>query len=552
MEESTPRADPAALLAQHSWVRRVARALVRDGARSDDLEQSVWLRALERPREVRSPRAWLGTALRNAASDLFRGEGRRRRREEAAARAEASPAADEAVARAEALRRAVDAALALHEPYRTVVVLRFFEDLAPPAIAERLGVPLETVRTRLRRALEILRTRLDEDHGGDRRAWLALLLPLAGRGPFPGLPAAPAAPAERGAWSGADAAFRAADATFREGLAMTAKAAFAAGVGTAFAAGALLWLAAGHVTEEGGPVPPARAPAPGFPAAAERAPEATGDRRPGELIYVDSNGRNMKFYVSEDPPLEQVPLSPLVGDVSEWVTPPSATERVAAEAKRAEKLRELAAATENARARLEEVAWRVPIATEPFGIARLEGVVLEQDGTPVRGRVVVVAEDAADLPAEGAMRRVGARATAVVRPDGTFIVQGVDDRRLRLSVWGEDYLQDAPAGPHRAGDRVEIRVVRGAALVGRVIDFAEGDNGKFLLYSSQDGKGRGFATIAPGGGFQFRALKPGTVRIEAAPAGEPGRRVLLGEFTAPAMDVEVRLADVKRAAGSER
>ena len=537
------RADPAALLAERSWVRRVARALVRDGARSDDLEQSVWLRALERPREVRSPRAWLGTALRNAAVDLFRREGRRRRREEAAARSDTAPAADEAVARAEALRRAVDAALALHEPYRTVVVLRFFEDVAPPAIAERLGVPLETVRTRLRRALEILRARLDDEHGGDRRAWLALLLPLAGRGPFPGLPAAPAAPAERGAWSGADAAFRAADATFREGVAMTAKAAFAAGVGTAFAVVAAWWLLSGLVSEDGGPAPPARAPSPGFPAASEGS-------RPA-LDALDYEAQRWYRDDSADPsvgiPLERTPREPMVGDVTEWTaispetTIPFESEYETSNKKFAE-FQRLAA---DAEARFADLAARragqTP-ASATTGTLRMEGVVLEPDGTPVRGRVVVIAQPSVD-PAVAA---TVARATAVVRPDGSFILRNLADDGLLLRIQGEDYLLETPSGPHRPGDRVEIRVARGAAIVGRVVDLAAGDNRRFLLWASQDGKSRGFATIDPDGEFRFRALKPGPVRIEAALVSEPGRRFLLGEFAAPSAEVELRLADVVR------
>ena len=38
---------------------------------------------------------------------------------------------------------------------------------------------MATVKTRLRRALDQLRRRLDERYGGNRRAWSALLLPAA-------------------------------------------------------------------------------------------------------------------------------------------------------------------------------------------------------------------------------------------------------------------------------------------------------------------------------------------------------------------------------------
>src|SRR5262245_2004586 len=77
------------------------------------------------------------------------------------------------------LRRVVSSVLALEEPYRDVVLLRFFEDLPPREVARRLGVPTETVRTRTRRALDRLRERLDAEHGGDRAAWSAALAPVA-------------------------------------------------------------------------------------------------------------------------------------------------------------------------------------------------------------------------------------------------------------------------------------------------------------------------------------------------------------------------------------
>ena len=50
--------------------------------------------------------------------------------------------------------------LDLDEPYQTTMLLRFFEDLPPRVVAERMGVPVETVRTRTKRACETLRARL--------------------------------------------------------------------------------------------------------------------------------------------------------------------------------------------------------------------------------------------------------------------------------------------------------------------------------------------------------------------------------------------------------
>ena len=52
--------DVETLLAEQDWLRALARRLVTDDARADDLVQDVWLRVLSAPpRTVRSARAWL-------------------------------------------------------------------------------------------------------------------------------------------------------------------------------------------------------------------------------------------------------------------------------------------------------------------------------------------------------------------------------------------------------------------------------------------------------------------------------------------------------------
>ena len=65
--------------------------------------------------------------------------------------------ADEIRAREEVRRKVVDAVLDLDEPYRTVVLLRYYEDLPPREIAKRTGVGDETVRGRIKRAIAELR-----------------------------------------------------------------------------------------------------------------------------------------------------------------------------------------------------------------------------------------------------------------------------------------------------------------------------------------------------------------------------------------------------------
>jgi RNA polymerase sigma-70 factor (ECF subfamily) len=191
-------AVPEALLAESGWVRRLARRLVDERSAAEDLEQEAWARALEKPPPAsvgRWPmssggwdtRAWLGGLVRNLARERRRERARREARERAAARGERLPSAAEALERLQLQRGVVEAVLALEEPYRSTVVLRFYEDLPPRRIAAREGVPVATVKTRLARGLAQLRARLDREHGGDGRSWALVLLPLAagGRGPIP-------------------------------------------------------------------------------------------------------------------------------------------------------------------------------------------------------------------------------------------------------------------------------------------------------------------------------------------------------------------------------
>jgi RNA polymerase sigma-70 factor (ECF subfamily) len=174
---STSPPNPESLLADVVFARRLARRLVRDTALADDLAQEAWLRAQDgAPRG--SLQAWLGGIVRNLARQHRRSESRRARREAAAARPEALPSAAESLERLAAQQDVVRAVLALPEPYRSTVVLRFHDGLPPRAIAARHGVPVATVKTRLARGLAQLRAALAKEHGGEERALAVVLLPL--------------------------------------------------------------------------------------------------------------------------------------------------------------------------------------------------------------------------------------------------------------------------------------------------------------------------------------------------------------------------------------
>lgn len=169
--------DPELLLRENGWLLLLARRLVGDADAADELVQETWMRFASKPPDRReSLRAWLARVLRRLVVDRHRSESRRREREKIVAHEEAirsSP--QDLLARTELRRDIVQSVVELQEPYRTMVILRFFEEATPREIAERTQTSIHTVNTRLRRALEILRIRLDHRHGS-RESWLGSLL----------------------------------------------------------------------------------------------------------------------------------------------------------------------------------------------------------------------------------------------------------------------------------------------------------------------------------------------------------------------------------------
>ncbi len=169
------------LLDHKAWVQDLARRLVRDPAGADDVAQEAMLAALRDPAaERRSVRAWLGTVVRNLVWERMRSEDRRWTRERGVARGESVSSTDELVERVSVHREVVEVVMTLPEHYRDVLLRRYYEGETPTEIAERQGVPVSTVKTRLARGLALMREKLDARHGGDGRAWLSALAPLVG------------------------------------------------------------------------------------------------------------------------------------------------------------------------------------------------------------------------------------------------------------------------------------------------------------------------------------------------------------------------------------
>src|SRR5687768_1345908 len=166
-------------LAHGRWVQALARSLAADASTADDVAQEAWVDALEHPPRRRGNlRAWFARIVRRRWADHVRAEVRRARPHPRAASGDAAPTADEVLVRAETRLRIARELLALEEPYRGTLLLRFHEELPPRRIARHQGIPVATVRTRLQRGLARLRARLGADDRQDSRRALLLVAGL--------------------------------------------------------------------------------------------------------------------------------------------------------------------------------------------------------------------------------------------------------------------------------------------------------------------------------------------------------------------------------------
>lgn len=152
--------------------RRHARAIMTiafrvldDRESAADVTQTVFLRLWQQSSRLSvrsgSIRGWLITVARNAALDVLRA--RRPQAtpygQDAPDIADSSEPSIQVIAdfRTRAVRDVIDL---LNEDQRTVIELAFFGDLTQSAIAECTGMPLGTVKSRLRLAMQHLRTAL--------------------------------------------------------------------------------------------------------------------------------------------------------------------------------------------------------------------------------------------------------------------------------------------------------------------------------------------------------------------------------------------------------
>ncbi|MCA8963456.1 MAG: sigma-70 family RNA polymerase sigma factor [Planctomycetes bacterium] len=165
----------AHLQANAAFVHRLASALY--GECGADLAQDALLRSVQAPPRGCGLGSYWRTIVGRLAANASRAERRRRAHHEARTAAlggedivSLSPA--EVLEREETRRRVLDAVLALEEPFRQVVLLRFYEGLTDQQVAGRLGIPVGTVRSRQHRALARLRESFDPRRGGEALLWM--------------------------------------------------------------------------------------------------------------------------------------------------------------------------------------------------------------------------------------------------------------------------------------------------------------------------------------------------------------------------------------------
>ncbi|MEZ6037751.1 MAG: sigma-70 family RNA polymerase sigma factor [Planctomycetota bacterium] len=166
------------MLQQGRALRALARSILRSADDADDVVQDAFATALSSGHEPQRPGWWV-RVVQNLARRRLRDRARRDRRHQQHAQlgGEPSAAPDDVVAQVETHRLVADTVLQLGEPYRSALVLRFWHDLPPRAIAQRLGLPVATVKTHLQRGLVELRRRLDAKRS--RRDWSFALVPIA-------------------------------------------------------------------------------------------------------------------------------------------------------------------------------------------------------------------------------------------------------------------------------------------------------------------------------------------------------------------------------------
>ncbi len=134
---------------------------------AEDLMQdtmlTVWNKAHQFSTWRGSPGAWIFTIARNRRIDRFRRQGTRHYVDIGEYEVpDDDPDGEQLVLNAERDRLVADAASDLPAEQKQIITMSFVENLAQTEIADRLGIPLGTVKSRMRLAYKKIKTNLED------------------------------------------------------------------------------------------------------------------------------------------------------------------------------------------------------------------------------------------------------------------------------------------------------------------------------------------------------------------------------------------------------
>jgi RNA polymerase sigma-70 factor (ECF subfamily) len=166
------RREPQAMADLYDRYGRLAYSvilrIVRDAATAEDLVQETFLRVWNRAQGFDAERGalgpWLLTIARNRAIDYVRSASGRMTRGAFELAGTESPALfsnlESEMVSSDQARRVREGLNKLEPAHRELIELAYFEGLSQTEMAEKLGQPLGTIKTRVRSALKTLREHL--------------------------------------------------------------------------------------------------------------------------------------------------------------------------------------------------------------------------------------------------------------------------------------------------------------------------------------------------------------------------------------------------------
>jgi RNA polymerase sigma factor (sigma-70 family) len=149
-------------------LRAHAERLTGHPAAADDVLQETWiavLKGLGRLSDVEAFRAWIYRILSRKATDWIRSRQRRRRLDRRVAAEAARSSGDEE--RSDRIESLDDAVKRLSPPLRHVVLLHYVEEFSVEEVADVLGIPGGTVKSRLHNARKQLRALIEEESNAE-------------------------------------------------------------------------------------------------------------------------------------------------------------------------------------------------------------------------------------------------------------------------------------------------------------------------------------------------------------------------------------------------